>query len=164
MRDIARRADVGAATLYRRFPSRQALIDEAFAIAFHACRQVVEEGCADPDAWTGFTGTVRRLIVMNARNRGFVDALVSSTPSEAIARHRRELLRLLDGLARRAQHDGMLRVDFVIDDLVVILSAGRGLTAPRPDLLASVARRFADLAIDAFRARPQTHGDAAVAN
>ncbi|MGO4595013.1 TetR/AcrR family transcriptional regulator [Leifsonia sp. 2TAF2] len=154
MRDIARRADVGPATLYRRFPTRQGLIDEAFAIEFRTCRRIVEEGCADPDAWSGFTGTVQRLIVLNVRNRGFVDALVSSAPSAAIAQHRRELLGLLGGLARRAQHEGMLRADFAIDDLVVILAAGRGLTAARPDLLPAVARRFADLAIDAFRGRP----------
>ena len=32
MREIARRAGVGPATLYRRFPTKQALIDEAFAV------------------------------------------------------------------------------------------------------------------------------------
>jgi len=153
MRDIARRAEVGPATLYRRFPTRQALIDEAFSVELQACRQIVVDACADPDAWRGFTGAVRRLLAMNVRNRGFVDALVSTTPTEVFVRHRRELLGLLGGLARRAQNEGMLRADFTIGDLVLVLSAGRSLSAGSRDGLAAAADRLADLAIDAFRAR-----------
>lgn len=152
MREIARRAGVGPATLYRRFPTRQALIDEAFSVELRACRQVVEDGCAQADPWAGFSDTLRRLIALNVANRGFVDALVSTVPSSVFAEHRHELLRLLDGLARRAQEAGMLRDDFVIGDLVLVLSAGRGLSAARRDLLPAAAGRFADLAIDAFRA------------
>lgn len=157
MREIARRAGVGPATLYRRFPTRQALIDEAFSVELRACRQVVEDGCAEADPWAGFSDTLRRLIALNVANRGFVDALVSTVPSSVFAEHRHELLRLLDGLARRAQEAGMLRDDFVIGDLVLVLSAGRGLSAARRDLLPAAAGRFADLAIDAFRAPAPRH-------
>lgn len=157
MREIARRAGVGPATLYRRFPTRQALIDEAFSVELRACRQVVEDGCAQADPWAGFSDTLRRLIALNVANRGFVDALVSTVPSSVFAEHRHELLRLLDGLARRAQEAGMLRDDFVIGDLVLVLSAGRGLSAARRDLLPAAAGRFADLAIDAFRAPAPRH-------
>ncbi|MGN6425721.1 MAG: TetR/AcrR family transcriptional regulator [Leifsonia sp.] len=152
MRDIARRAGVGPATLYRRFPTRQALIDEAFSVELAACRGIVEDACADPDAWRGFSTAVRRLLVANVRNRGFVDALVSRTPSSRIARHRDELLGMLDGVARRARADGALRADYRIADLVLVLSAGRGLNASRRDLLPSAADRFADLAIEGLRA------------
>jgi AcrR family transcriptional regulator len=151
MRDIARRAGVGPATLYRRFPTRQALIDEAFAVELRTCRRTVEEACEHPIAWQGFAQAVQGLLALNARNRGFVDALVSSLPTGAFAQHRRELLGMLDGLARRAQAEGMLRADFVIGDLVLVLSAGRGIAAGRRDALPA-ARRFAELAVDGFRA------------
>lgn len=155
MRDIARRAGVGPATLYRRFPTRQALVDEAFSVQLAACRGIVEDGCADPDAWRGFTVALRRLIVLNVRNRGFVDAFLTATRATVIAQHRRELLGMLAGLAGRAQQQGALRADFVAGDLILVLSAGRGLTAGRPELLPSAAERFAGLAIDAFRAQPE---------
>jgi AcrR family transcriptional regulator len=54
MRDIARRAQVGPATLYRRFPTKQILIDEVFADELHSCRAIVDDGCSDPDPWHGF--------------------------------------------------------------------------------------------------------------
>lgn len=153
MRDIARRAGVGPATLYRRFATRQSLIDEAIGVEFVACRRIVEDACADPDAWSGFSGAVRRLIALNVRNRGFVDALVAMAPPPGLAAHRRELLQLLADLARRAQDDGALRPDFVPADLILVLSAGRGLIAPRQELEAA-AGRFAELAIDGLRVRP----------
>jgi AcrR family transcriptional regulator len=154
MREIARRAGVGPATLYRRFPTRQALVDTAFSAELAACRRIVEEAVQDADPWRGFCSAVRRLIVSNVRNRGFVDALITGEPSSAVLRHRQELLGLLQGVARRAQAAGALRRDFVISDLLLILSAGRGLHAERSDLLPAAARRYAVLAIDGFTAVP----------
>jgi len=152
MREVARRAEVGPATLYRRFPTKQALIDEAFEVEMRTCRSVVEEGCADPDPWHGFTGVIERLTALNVRNRGFVDAFLSASAGVAgFAQHRRELLAMLSGLAARAKAQGRLRADFVIDDLVLMLLAGRGLASVSLRRRDAVARRFAGLAIDAFR-------------
>lgn len=156
MREVARRADVGPATLYRRFPTRQALIDEAFAVQLGLCRQIVEDGIADPDPWNGFVAILQRLTVLNAENRGFVDALmVLERQSVVIAEHRRHLLSEIAQLARRAQAQGRLRQDFVIDDFVLVLLAGRGVTTADAADRVAVARRFATLTIDAFRASSQ---------
>lgn len=152
MREIARRAGVGPATLYRRFPTKQAVVDEAFAVELRTCRQIVVDGCEDPDPWHGFTSVVQQLIALNVRNRGFVDAFTSAEPADGpLAEHRRELLRMLDGLARRAKRGGDLRSDFVINDLVLVLLAGRGLTDVGTQTRESAAQRFAALMIDAFR-------------
>jgi AcrR family transcriptional regulator len=152
MREIARRAEVGPATLYRRFPTKQNLIDDAFADELRSCRRIVENGCADPDPWRGFCSVIERLGALNARNRGFVDAFMSAAPEAAMfSRHRAALLRLLAELAERAQQSGGLRRDFVIDDLVLILQAGRGLSATSFFTQEAAARRFAALAIDALR-------------
>ncbi len=153
MREIARGAGVGPATLYRRFPTKQVLIEEVFADELHACRAVVEEGCADADPWRGFTTVIGRICVLNARNQGFVDAFMDAHPdSHTFEEHRRSLLRQLAALARRAQAAGALRSDFVLDDLVLVLVAGRGLASTPPAHRVASAERFAALAIEAFRA------------
>jgi AcrR family transcriptional regulator len=163
MREIARRAGVGPATLYRRFPTKQTLVDEAFADELRACRGIVERGCADPDPWRGFCSVVEQVSVLNGRNRGFVDALMSSgTQVETFARHRAALLGMLAELAERAKQAGGLRPDFMIGDLVLVLRAGRGLPPGTPAGREAAARRFAALAIDAFR-RSDAHGDLPVA-
>lgn len=155
MREIARRAGVGPATLYRRFPTKQDVIDEVFDAELRACRRIVVEGCGDADPWRGFTSVVRGLIAVNVRNRGFVDAFTSAKPEgSALAAHRRELLGMLDELAGRAQRSGHLRSDFVIDDLVLVLLAGRGLTNIGARTRESAAQRFAALILAAFAAEP----------
>ncbi|KQO63913.1 TetR/AcrR family transcriptional regulator [Curtobacterium sp. Leaf261] len=152
MREVARRAEVGPATVYRRFPTKQALVEAAFAVELASCRAIVEEGCADQDAWHGFVGVVERLTALNVRNQGFVDAFMSADPAAIVfTEHRRDLLGLLGGLAERARRQGGLRSDFVIDDLVLVLLAGRGLSSVPPARRAAAADRFAALAVDALR-------------
>ena len=154
MREIARQANVGPATLYRRFPTKQALIDEAFSIELRECRQIVCDGCENVNPWLGFVSAVERLIALNVQNRGFVDAYTSTTSaSELIAAHRRELLRMLAGLARRAQKMGSLRPDFRMFDLTLVLRAARGLAHGDRATRESAGERFAELAIDAFLVR-----------
>jgi AcrR family transcriptional regulator len=153
MREVARVAGVGPATLYRRFPTRQDLLDAAFADEMTACRAIVEEGQAAPDAWAGLCTVIERLSLLNARNRGFVDAFLAVRPDpEVLAAHRASLLRKLADLARRARASGELRADFRMDDLLLFLAAGRALSSLPPSRRAGASRRLARLAVDAFRA------------
>ncbi len=155
MRDIARRAGVGPATLYRRFPAKQLLVEAAFEREMQACRAIVDEGCAHEDAWSGLCSIVERLSVLNARNHSFTEAFIASrADSDVFAAHRASMLGSLRGLADRAVAAGLLRPDFVLDDLVLVLLAGRGLASTAPAVRERAAQRFAALALDAFRAAP----------
>ncbi|MBE1490704.1 TetR/AcrR family transcriptional regulator [Plantactinospora soyae] len=53
MTAIARRAGGAVATLYRRFPTKESLIIEAFADQFAACASLMDDALADPDPWRG---------------------------------------------------------------------------------------------------------------
>ncbi|WP_091066876.1 TetR/AcrR family transcriptional regulator [Micromonospora humi] len=155
MREIARRAEVGPATLYRHFPTKQALVEEAFTDELRACSGIVRAGCADADPWRGLCAVVTRITELNAHNQGFVDAFLSSYPGAVdFAAHRAGMLRSLALLCRRAQEAGSLRADFVLDDLILVFMAGRGLWATPPDVRVAAARRFAALTLEAFRASP----------
>ncbi|WFR65759.1 helix-turn-helix domain containing protein [Curtobacterium flaccumfaciens] len=153
MRDVARHAGVGPATVYRRFPTRQDLVDAAFDDELELCRSIVLDGAGEPDPWQGFRSVVERIVELNARNQGFVDALVvEGQVSDRLVRHRRELLHALAGLSVRAKATGALRPDFVVDDLLLVLLAARGLRGDDPAERLVAARRFAALALDSFRA------------
>ncbi|MEA9986578.1 helix-turn-helix domain-containing protein [Subtercola sp. RTI3] len=153
LREVARRAGVGPATLYRRFPTKQALIDEIFTDELRACRAIVDEECADPDPWRGFCAVLCRVGELNAMNQRFIDAFLSTDArSIDLDAHRAALLGSLAELSRRAQRAGKLRADFVLDDLVLFLAAARGLPGGSVQQRLAGARRFAELAIDAFRA------------
>jgi AcrR family transcriptional regulator len=157
MRAIARRAGVGAATLYRRFPTKQALIDQAFTQEMRRCREIVDAACADPDPWRGMCSMIQGLAELNARNQGFVDAFMVTASSPAdVAAHRSEMLRAIDRLGRRAKQAGALRPDFVLDDFILILLAVRGLSGVPPESRPATARRLAALMLQALRASGTT--------
>ncbi|WP_329359935.1 TetR/AcrR family transcriptional regulator [Streptomyces sp. NBC_01483] len=155
MREIARRAGVGPATLYRHFPTKQVLATEAFADQLRACRTIVDDGCADPDPWRGLCLVIEKICELHARDRGFSEAFMSSFPGAPDVAGREYTVKAVAGLAQRAKDAGHLRSDFVLDDLILILMANKGIHTRSTDTQVMASRRFAGLAIQAFEACPQ---------
>ncbi len=153
VREIARRAGVGPATVYRRFPTKEMLVTEAFTGQMGACRAIIDEGLADPDPWHGFCLVIEKTCELHARTRGLTAALVSAFPNAMdFAADRQYALTSIAALARRARDAGRLRPDFVLDDLVLMLSANSGIRATSTAVAVAASRRFAALAIQAFQA------------
>ncbi|MGW0855435.1 TetR/AcrR family transcriptional regulator [Streptomyces sp. NPDC002690] len=155
LRKIARRAGVGPATLYRHFPTKRTLVADAFAEQLHACRAIVDEGCAHPDPWHGLCLVIERICELHARDRGFTEAFLSAFPGTTdVAAGREYTVRAVAGLAERAKEAGRLRADFVLDDLVLVLMANKGINATTETTRITASRRFAALAIQALEACP----------
>ncbi|RKN69088.1 MULTISPECIES: TetR/AcrR family transcriptional regulator [unclassified Microbacterium] len=158
MRQIARRAGVGPATLYRRFPTKADLVRAAFVNELDACRSIVVEALADTDPWRGFRGIIEQVLVLNARNQGFTDAFLSAYPDAVDFRAQREdAVRAIVAVARRAIDVGALRADFVLDDFLIVLLAARGPSSTTEEERTRTARRYAALVIDGLRASDR-HG------
>jgi AcrR family transcriptional regulator len=153
MREIARRAGVGPATLYRRFPTKEALVTEAFGVQMAACTAAVDEGLADPDPWHGFCRMIEKVCTLHARDRGFTAAFISAFPRAIdFTQAREHALRSIAELARRAKAAGKLRSDFVLDDLILVLMANSGIRASSPDAAVAASRRLSALLIRSFSA------------
>ncbi|MEV0129366.1 helix-turn-helix domain-containing protein [Dactylosporangium sp. NPDC050688] len=152
MREIARRAEVGVATVYRRFPTKEALLAEAFAEPLALCSAVVEEGLAAADPWQGFSLVIEQLMQVHAVDRGFSDRFRSAAAYLTADRDR--TLRLLLQLVQRAQRAGALRADFVVEDVILALMANDGIRAESPAARAAASRRLAALMLQSFRADP----------
>lgn len=159
MDQIARAADVGVGTLYRRFPDRDSLIR---AVAVHAFRRVladardaVREGT---DAWNtlvNFLHTATGLRV--AIQLGVLSPRAKRILSESgeTQRIRDELVALLDQLVRTAQADGSLRGDVGTGDLALILSLIlRETGGLPPDVAENAASRYLTLMLDGLQAKP----------
>src|SRR5262252_10284554 len=61
LEEIALRAGVGIATLYRRFPTRGQLVAAALVDKITQYAGLAEQALAAPDPWAGFTGFVERI-------------------------------------------------------------------------------------------------------
>jgi AcrR family transcriptional regulator len=155
IREIARRAQVGVATLYRHFHTKEELLAAAFAEQLALCSAVVEEGLAESDPWTGFCLVIDKLMEMHALDRGLARTFTSGLPDAVeLATDRDRSLLLLRELVRRTKQSGTLRSDFVIEDISLALMANEGIRAGSPEQRVAASRRFAALMTQSFQAHP----------
>jgi AcrR family transcriptional regulator len=157
--EIARRAGIGNATLYRRFPRRIDLIAAVFAdrMAEHAA--AVDDALAAADAWAGFCGYVEKAAAMQVHDRGIADLV---TLDLAMAPEI-EALRAaaFDGMVRvieRAKTSGALRADCTAEDVLVIQQANAGVVERAHRAAEPSSRRLIHLLLDGLRAASATDG------
>ena len=126
--EIARRAGVGNATLYRRFPNRRELIAEVFAGRMTEYVELAEAALREPDAWIAFVGYLTRLCEFQATDRGLSELLVTTTfdDNARLTELRATAQRRTNEVIRRAQAEGGLRPDFTRKDLLLLLTANAG--------------------------------------
>jgi AcrR family transcriptional regulator len=157
--EIARRAGVGNATLYRRFPRRMDLIVAVFADRVADHTREVDESLADPDAWHGFVRYIKTVTTLQVRDRGIADLVtleVSSTP--AIEHLRTRAIRGLETLIARAKAAGAIRRDCTTEDVLIVLHANAGLIERSNRAAAAASQRLAHLLLDGLRAEAATPG------
>jgi AcrR family transcriptional regulator len=122
--EIARRAGVGAGTVYRHFATKEALFE---AVIFDRIAELVEEARAlsgDPDPGRAFSSFVERLAREGARKRDLVEALAYDGVHLELreAPILRALTDVLAEMLRRAQHAGAVRSDISVDDVMALLT------------------------------------------
>jgi AcrR family transcriptional regulator len=157
LEEIARRAGVGIATLYRRFPTRDALIEEVFVETISSFRDAAEDALQIDDPWTAFSTFIEQMCERQAENWGLKDLLCRHFPEsklmeDARKRGRETVRRLLE----RAQAEGAVRADVTPEDIeFVFWSNGRIIEATR-EVAPNAWRRNVGLMLDAFRAQNAT--------
>ncbi|MFW6723181.1 TetR/AcrR family transcriptional regulator [Streptomyces sp. MAR4 CNY-716] len=154
MATVARRAGVGVATLYRHFPTRDALVRGAFAQQMEACARALTEALAAPDPWQGFQQLVETVCALQREERGFPTAFVA-----AFRKARRNTRSPADEPSRTsrpwcgAQASGRAAGRFRPSDLAVVLLAHCGLVTALPDDGAA-SRRLVAYLLQSFRTDP----------
>jgi AcrR family transcriptional regulator len=121
MDDIAAEAGVGVGTAYRRFRSREEIVDALFDDYFATMVARVRAAESDPDPWHAlvefFLGSLR----MQAANRGFKQLLFSSAEGhEKVTKMRGTVAPAMERLVERAKAAGELRADVEVADLTVL--------------------------------------------
>ena len=151
--EIARRAGVGNATLYRRFPTRRDLIAEVFAGQMTGYVELADAALADPDPWHAFVGYLTSLFEMQATDRGLSELLVTSSfeDDERLAALLDTARRGATEVIRRAQEVGRLRADFTRQDLRLLMRANAGVLRSSAD--PEAWRRQLALVIDGLAGR-----------
>lgn len=155
LEEIARRAGTGIATLYRRFPDRQALVR---AVALDAIERTTEEArraaAEEPDPFLALARYMHRAV--DTRAAAVIPALLTEIPFEdaEIARARDTGPAVVQGLVDAAHRAGSLRPDATAGDIGMLIVR---LSRPLPGAFSREAsdrlgHRHLDLLIDGLRA------------
>jgi AcrR family transcriptional regulator len=130
---IARRAGISLATLSRRF-SREQIVEAVFVERAENYLQLAEEALQAPTGWEGFCHYLEHLCAIHAADRAATDVMTLRMPScPRITTLRREIYKAQLELIHRAQQEGPLLLDFVPEDVLLIVIAVGGVanaTAP----------------------------------
>jgi AcrR family transcriptional regulator len=148
MYEVARRAGVGQATLYRNFPDRRYLAAELIAEQMQRSERLASEYAGDPDA---FFVLLREIAETVGRFYGVSElALQDACVGSELERMRRRLAELVKGPLRDAKAAGAVRRDLTIDDLFLIVRMIRGAVdgADGSAARAAAASRALTLALD----------------
>jgi AcrR family transcriptional regulator len=160
LEEIARRAGVGIATLYRRFPTRADLLEASIEENIRDYRAAVGRALQNPSPWAGFRELIEYLCGAQAADAGLRDLITLRFPSSsAVEELKAEAKAELAELVTRAQRNGSLRPDFVPADIGVLLLANAGLAAATHEAAPDAWRRLTAYLLDAFRAEGSARTD-----
>jgi AcrR family transcriptional regulator len=149
--EIARRAGVGAGTVYRHFPTKEDLFR---AVIEDRISRIVDDGRAvlasvDPGEAL-FTFLRSMVLQFGATDRGLADALagIGIDIKDAVPDAEEAFLGLLGELLRAAQKAGTVRRDVDVPDVKAIVVGTQAMQAYNPD----TAARLMEVVLDGLRA------------
>ncbi len=150
LEEIARRAGVGIATLYRRFPTRQDLLEAVYLEEVEAISNSAAD-FAGLEPWDALSGWLRRYVAFAATKRALAEELLAYIDRDS------EMFKTCGGvitaagepLLERAQQAGVVRADTNFGDVVRMVSGIAALRATEPEQI----ERILDVALDGLRYR-----------
>jgi AcrR family transcriptional regulator len=151
LEEIARRAHVGIATLYRRFPTRQDLLEAVYLEEVEAISSSAVDFAGLPP-WDALSGWLRRYVGFAATKRALAEELLAyiDRDSEMFKTCGTVITAAGEPLLERAQQAGVVRADTSFGDVVRMVSGIAALRATEPEQI----ERILDVALDGLRYQP----------
>jgi AcrR family transcriptional regulator len=155
--EIARRAGIGNATLYRHFPDRRALLHEVVLSVVTRSADHAEAAVGDPDPYAGLRRFAHAAVDENIG--AMCSLLLAEGDGEqdfpALAAQYRRLVAAVETVMDRARRTGQLRDDVTFDDLMVAVAQ---LSRPLPGItcMGFDAHRHLRLFLDGLRTAAAT--------
>jgi AcrR family transcriptional regulator len=154
MDDVAKRAGVGVGTVYRHFPTKEALIEALMVEAFETVAAAAVRALDVDDPWEALTGLLWTGAETMAGDRAMSEVF-AATPSvaESAVPTIEGLTETTEILIRRAQEAGVVREDLVVDDIPMLM-CGIGAATKKQHRCSEAWRRHLAIVLDGLRADP----------
>jgi AcrR family transcriptional regulator len=117
--DVARHAGVGVGTVYRRFHTKEELVEALFVSRIDSVAALAEAAAAAPDPWAGLVSFMEQMIEMLAGDVGLRHMLMFATYGrDRVSYARQRNAPLVGRLVERAQAAGQVRSDLGPSDIL----------------------------------------------
>lgn len=125
LRDVARKAQVGMGTLYRHFPTREALFEALLRASFDALTARAGELESTDPADAALMCWLREIVAVARSLRGVIASMVAAIEAPDSALHASCVTMKASGarLLARAQQQGLARADMDGADLFALVGA-----------------------------------------
>ncbi|MGC9666059.1 TetR/AcrR family transcriptional regulator [Planosporangium sp. 12N6] len=148
--EVARLAGVGIATVFRHFPTKEALIEAALVRHFTALLDRTRAAAAAPDPAAALPALIREMIERGASKLTLASMLGDAPP--AVVTVAGEVKAAVDMALQRAQAAGAVRPEVGVEELYLLIRALAQTTAAAV-VPATVLDRAIDVILDGFSAR-----------
>jgi AcrR family transcriptional regulator len=150
LEDVAERAGVGIGTLYRHFPTRQALLEAVYVDEVEAMARAADD-LAELPPWEALSQWLHQYVGFAATKKALNEALLEAAPdSNVLLACRTALAGAGTSLVERAQEAGVVRADTNFADIGRMVAG----IAMVPTADPGQKERLLDLALDGLRYRP----------
>jgi AcrR family transcriptional regulator len=147
--DIALRAGVGVGTVYRHFPTKEALFDALVGERWLKLAEAAAPAFEAEDPWEGLKDFLWRCACMHRDNRAW-GQLAAVAPLEFGKEEQQELTRVTGELLQRAQEAGEARKDLTAQDIGMLMCGTCSVMQTTGD---ERWERFFAIALEGLRAR-----------
>jgi AcrR family transcriptional regulator len=150
--EVAEHAGVGVATVYRRFPNKEALVEALFEEAVNGLVDLAIEAAAAEDSWVGLAWFLEHATQMQADDLGLRDVVLHGAYGrDRVAQAKERITPVVAELIERAQRDGHLRPDLVTADLPIIDLMLSSVSAYTGGIAPELWRRYLGIMLDGLR-------------
>ena len=152
MAEIARRAGVGNATVFRRFATKEALFEAILDDRLAELSRAADRAAEEEDPFEALVVFLEAGAAMQARDRGLFQATEHHLLEhpEILEKHR-SVVDAVEPLVTRAQEAGVLRDDVTTTDVLALMKASVAGLPPLPGVREDGWRRFLSLFLDGLR-------------
>jgi len=150
--EVARRAGVGKATVYRSFPTKEHLIAAVAVARLEDFERRVRAQLDAPDAWQALHDLLADSAVRQCGDRAITAALESGVAQEQLAVARASMWDAVGALLERAKAEGRIAPEAQAADLRVLWAGVARVLATDGNVDPAAWRRYAGLVLRALAA------------
>ena len=149
--EVARAADVGVGTVYRRFPQREDLLLALFEHQLSRVGELADQALAADDPWTGLRTFLEQVVELQAADRGLQEYMLGPPDRPRAHAATQRIAPVVDQLLARARARGQVRPDVVALDVALIPVMVGEVTDRARGVAPGAWRRALALALDGLR-------------